>query len=182
MLDYNSNVQPRNFIGITLPEDLSSNIELVQRELLIPGQVMEPLVPHITLLPPQCLETLAPAYIRSQVESVAKSHLPLAIHLGKTALFDRRIIYISVDETGLQELHGALISLLPDKTRAAYIVGREFIPHITIAQAKPKQELADDLIYTYRERIDSLLPQDFTVRHLTHFTRVAPRRYKLEQI
>ncbi len=175
-------MQPRYFVGVTLPAELSREIEAVQQDLFVPGNVMEPLVPHITLLSPNHLESLAPSYIIPIVEKVARARLPVVVNLGKTALFDQRVLYISASSPELVELQSELVKLLPDRVRAMYEVGRRFVPHVTLAQAKPKKKLAPELIDQYRALIDSLMPRDFTANHLTQFTRTHPRIYRLKQL
>jgi 2'-5' RNA ligase len=169
----------RYFIGITLPDNLTDVLAKIQGELRdVPG-LMEPLVPHITLLHPNILMTLSPLYFVPKVKIIASKTLPIKIDLTKTALFDKRVLHIVVKSPELIRLQSELVELLPDDIRARYQVGREFTPHVTIAQAKPLQELPETLIDNLRMKVDPLLPEKFEAVSLSQFTWLKPRTYKV---
>lgn len=172
----------RYFIGITLPEDLSRQISAVQHDLFIPGKVREPLTPHITLLQPDLLESSPPSYLVPKVERATDAKLPIIVSLGKAALFDQRVLYVAVHSPELYELHEELVKLLPDRVRAMYDISREFVPHVTLAQAKPKQELPPELVNNFKARVDPLLPYSFAAPNLSQFTRIRPRVYEVRKI
>lgn len=170
-------MNPRYFIGIALPNDLSHQIETIQKEILKDQAVMQPLVPHITLLHPNILMSLSPMYFVPQVKTLADKKLPISVELTKTGKFDERVLYITVKSHDLMDLHQEMISLLPPDIRARYQVGRSFIPHITIAQAKPLQALGTDLVEQLQQRLIPLLPCSFETTHLTQFNSTGPRTY-----
>lgn len=175
-------MHPRYFIGITIPEDLSSKIEKVQQNLLPGHKVMAPLLPHITLLHPNILMTVSPLYLVPKLNEITADYLPLDIELIKTALFDKRVLHIAVKSPELIKLQSALVQLLPDDIRARYQIGRAFTPHVTLAQAKPLQQLSDELIDGFEHALDPLLPKKFKAEKLSQFTWVKPREYKIETI
>ena len=175
-------MQPRYFIGIVLPTELSTKISRLQHDLLMPGKVMPPLVPHITLLDPNSLMTLAPSYFTPKVTALAAKILPIEVNLKRVEMFDRRVLYIAAEGSDLIELQKELVGLLPDKVKAQYIIGREFSPHVTLVQAKPKQNLSEELIKSFKNKLEPLLPYRFTVNHLAQFTWQSPRNYKVEAI
>lgn len=171
-------MNPRYFIGITLPDELTSKIETIQIELLTSQDVMKPLVPHITLLHPNILMTLAPMYFVPIVKEAAKEFLPLSIELTEIALFDTRVLYIAIKSPELVRLQEKLVGLLPEDIRAGHQIGREYKPHITIAQAKPLQSLSDELIARLEQELTPLLPLKLEITFLSYFTSSGPRIYK----
>lgn len=175
-------MNPRYFIGITLPDDLSRKIASIQLELLTSRFVMEPLVPHITLLDPNTLLELSPMYFVPKVRQAAKDFLPLDIELADLDSFDRRALFISVKSQKIRSLREELVSILPDHIRSKHTVSREFIPHVTLAQAKPNQKLEHTLIDVFRKQITPLLPREFAVSSLDQFQWIRPRTYKVKRI
>jgi 2'-5' RNA ligase len=175
-------MQPRYFIGITLPDSLSEKITLAQHELFSTHKVMEPLTPHITLLHPNILMTLSPLYFLPKVKEIADAELPIAIELSKTAIFDDRVLHIAVKSPGLLALQKKLVGLLPDDIRARYEVGRDYTPHVTLAQAKPLQGLDPLLVEQLQARVDSLLPKTFETANISKFTWIRPRKYKIQHV
>lgn len=179
---YNLYMQLRYFIGISLPPEFSHPIAQLQREFFIRGRVMEPLVPHITLLHPNILGTLAPSFFTPKVKQVADRVLPINIELKAANMFDQRVLHITVESSGLHNLQSSLSSLLPGKVRAQYDRERKFTPHITLLQAKPKQNLPPELIREIKNKIELFLPQNFMATRLTQFTWILPRTYKITNI
>jgi 2'-5' RNA ligase len=175
-------MQLRYFIGIALPPEFSHPIARLQRDFFISGRVMEPLVPHITLLHPNILRALAPSSFVPKVKQAAARILPISIELKSTNMFDKRVLYITAEGPGLHKLHSELSNLLPDKVRTQYERERRFVPHVTLMQTKPKQTLPTELINDFKKEIEPLLPQTFTVTSLSQFTRVRPRTYKIANI
>lgn len=172
-------MQPRYFIGLTLPDDLVQHIDSIRAGLL-PGQnTMEPLVPHITLLHPNILMTVPKQHLVPKIKELSNTYLPLKIELTQTGLFDRRVLHIAVSSPKLLALQKALVELLPENVRASYEIGRQFTPHVTIAQAKPMQKLSDTLIADLEAAINPLLPVTYTAESLHSFVWVRPRLYKV---
>lgn len=178
-MDYNRGMPKRYFIGIALPDDLTSSITHIQRDLFVPHKVMPPLVPHITLLDPNTLSTVGAAHFLPKVKAIAYASLPINISLTHTALFGRRVFHIAAESPKLLELQQQLVDLLPEDVRIKYQSGRPFRPHTTIVQAKPSQNLSPKLIESFKKQIDPLLPRDFTAEALTHFQWIHPRTYAL---
>lgn len=175
-------MQPRYFIGIALPEALAADIAETQQRLLSGQDVMEPLAPHITLLHPNILMTLAPLYFIPQVRQVADDLLPITIELTKTAMFDDRVLHITVKSPELLKLQKKLVELLPDDVRARYEVGRTYTPHVTLAQAKPLKRLDPVLTEAIKKQVDPLVPEIFQADQLTQFTWIRPRKYKIQAV
>lgn len=170
-------MEQRYFVGITLPKDLSQIISDIQKELLVPHKILTPLVPHITLLEPNLLETMPPDALMPQIKRVAEGVLPIQITLTRTACFDKRVLYIEAQNGELSELRNQLIGLLPEPPAR-----RQFQPHVTVAQAKHNQTLTEASIESYRERIEPLLPASFTASQLSYFEWIHPRTYALYDI
>lgn len=175
-------MQPRYFIGITLPDALSRQIAAIQKDLIKDTPVMQPLVPHITLLHPNILMTLSPLYLLPLVSKAAAGLLPISIELTGTAMFDRRVLYAAVKSPALPKLQKKLVELLPDDVRARYMVGREFTPHVTLLQAKPLQSLDPQLMADFKARMEPMLPVSFDVTALTSFVQQRARSYRVETI
>ncbi len=175
-------MNPRYLIGISLPDELSHAIEKIQEDILDGENVMQPLVPHITLMHPSLLATLSPLYFLPQAKNVAQDSLPITIKLLKTAMFDRRVLYIAVMSDDLSKLQKNLIELLPSDVKSRYEVGRHFLPHITVAQAMPMQSLSEDLVTRLNAKLSNLLPATFAVHNLTKFDSSGPRIYKPKSI
>jgi 2'-5' RNA ligase len=172
----------RYFIGITLPEDLIENIARIQRNLFVAHKVMPPLVPHITLLDPNTLNSVDAVQFLPKVKDITHAYLPVDISLTQTALFGRRVFHIAIESPELLELQQQLVDLLPEAVRIKYQSGRPFRPHATIVQAKPSQNLSPRLIECFKQQVDPLLPRNFTAESLTQFQWLRPRTYKLNLI
>src|SRR5690606_37134575 len=114
--------------------------------------------------------TLSPVYLVPKIKIITDAELPIEIELSKTGMFDDRVLHIAVHSPSLMKLRHTLVDLLPDDIRARYEIGRDFSPHVTSAQAKPRQRLDATLLEQLRQSIDSLLPIKFEVRHLQQFT------------
>lgn len=175
-------MHPRYFIGIALPDDISSTITAVQKKLAGQYDVMEPVVPHITLLHPNILMTLSPLYFIPLAKKAADAALPINLELTKIAMFDSRVLHIAVKGAALHHLHDELIELLPHDVRARYEIGRKFTPHVTLAQSKPLQTLDSQLITDVSTQMKPLLPQTFEVRHLSQYKSQRARTYTVQQI
>lgn len=170
-------MEQRYFIGITLPKDLGQVISAIQKELLMPQKILTPLVPHITLLEPHLLEKMPPDDFTMQVKSVADSILPLQVTLTRTECFNKYMLYIDVAQDKLSHLHQTLRGLLPGAP-----ADQPFHAHVTLAQAKRNEILPNRLIEAFRDKIDPLLPQTFTVSNLVYFEWIHPRTYALYEI
>ncbi|MBW3568818.1 2'-5' RNA ligase family protein [Candidatus Parcubacteria bacterium] len=175
-------MQPRYFIGIALPDELSSRISKIQNDLFQPGKVMQPLVPHITLLNPNMLEKLPPKDFIPQVRKVTNNILPVEIRLSEISMFKKRVIYIKAEGKAAVYLYDELVKLLPDSVRTKFTPNRKFEPHITLAQAKPKQNLDPKLTEQIKTRLSPLLPVHFEAQNLSRFIWQGPRIYQVTEV
>lgn len=141
---------------------------------------MDPLVPHITLLDPNALLELSPIYFLPKAKSAATNFLPLQVKLTDLGFFDKRALYITVDSPDLIDLQAKLVEILPGHIRAKHMVNRKFVPHVTIAQAKPNQKLEDRLIKNFNSKMMPFLPVEFSVKNLESFKWVRPRTYEVK--
>lgn len=172
-------MQPRYFIGLTLPDGLTRQIDEIRSRLLAGHKIMEPLVPHITLLHPNVLMSVPRQHVIPRMQQLASEHLPFKVELTHTGLFDQRVLYIAVSCPELTALRKALIGLLPENVQASYEIGRQFTPHVTIAQAKPMQKLPETLIEDLAAALNPLLPVVYKAEKLYSFVWVRPRLYKV---
>lgn len=172
----------RYFIGLTLPEHLSEKIRSAQNELFAGHKLMAPLTPHITLLHPNILMTLSPMYLLPKIKEVSQKSLPIEVNLKEVGRFDDRVLHISVNSPALLILQKQLVELLPEDIRARYEIGRDYTPHVTLAQAKPMQKLDPELISHFSATIKPLLPLKFEVNSLSKFTWIKPREYRVESV
>lgn len=172
----------RYFIGITLPGNLSREIEQLQRDLFQPRKVMHPLKPHITLLHPDLLQTLPPDYFVQKIKEIADHSLPFEVKLTGINMFDKRVLYIGVSFENLMDFQEKLVNLLPEDIKARYLTSRPYKPHVTIVQSKPKQNLPQKLIGNFQNKVEPMLPAKFPVTHLAQFTWIRPRTYKIKKI
>lgn len=175
-------MQPRYFIAIELPEAFSQQLSERQKLLNLSSQILEPLAPHITLLHPSILETLAPSHFVPKIKHVTDQFLPFEVRLVQTAMFDHHVLHIAVDSPELLAMRERLLAVLPDKVRAEYLIGRRFTPHVTLLQAKPGQKLDEALIGRAKSVFAPMLPFSFTAAHVTKFTWERPRSYRLETV
>jgi 2'-5' RNA ligase len=175
-------MNPRYFIGITLPDELSAAISKAQKKFFIPGKIMEPLVPHLTLLDPNLLMELSPIYFLPKVKKAAEATLPFEATLTDFGMFDDRVLFISAESPELINLRKDLVELIPEKIRAQYTVHREYVPHVTLAQTKPNQILTDQQVTNIKNKVQPLLPQKMMVKNLDQFQWIRPRTYEVKVI
>jgi 2'-5' RNA ligase len=175
-------MQQRYFIGITLPDELSSTINKIQHDLFQPGKTMQPLVPHITLLHPNMLESLTPKKLIPNVKLAADEMLPISIRLSEINMFDKRVIYIAVQCSKIIDLYEKLFKQLPAGVREKYQNDRKFNPHVTLTQSKPRQNLDSVLVQRFNKQVSPLLPQTFQAKNLSKFIWQSPRTYKIIRI
>jgi 2'-5' RNA ligase len=174
---------PRYFIGITPPKDVARVISSVQYSLYDEKLLLKPLVPHITIIHPNALERISPLWLLPKLKSVQAAIMPTSIKLGSISVFHTSNLHIKVESTSLNELYEQCLNLLPKDVIATHFVGkRKFDPHITLAQAKPKQELSPKYIELYRQQLKPIIGTQFTVNNLTKFEHSAPRHYQIKHI
>jgi 2'-5' RNA ligase len=166
------------YIGISLPPELSTCLSGIQQALFDPSVAIPPLEPHITLLPPPAVQTIAPDILAARVREAAQPFLPLAITLTDVVTFDRHAVVLSVVSPQIRELQRILATLVPANTDEK----RPFHPHITLSQAIRGKKLPSELIDAYRHELSASLPLAATVDHLTLFRWLRPRVYAAEVV
>lgn len=166
----------RYFIAVSLPEDIGRIITDAQKELLGGYMVMQPFQPHITLVPPNVLDKIPPESVMPSLKTAADKFLPMRIELSGFGMFEKRVLYIHATGTKLAALQIALLQVLPYEALARS--NRDFKPHITLAQAKPNQELSDKLIESLEARIAPALPLNFETKNISKFKWLKPRTYE----
>lgn len=169
------------FIGIALPEALDKQIaDLKWRLYDKDGQMLKPLLPHVTLLHPPSLTGIMPSELIPRVREVAERYLPLTIELTKVDFFGQSVCFVDAESLKLRSLQAQLVQLLPPEARQLHYK-RPYRPHVTVAQKyEPKQLDVDRL----RRIVESelTLPIRFTVDSVTCFRRILPRQYRPESI
>ncbi len=175
-------MQPRYFIGISLPEDITGRIQDIQTSLYEEETMLEPLVPHITLVHPNALQTLAPMYFIPKAKDAATPLLPIEITLTDIQVFHNSVAHISVSSEGLNKLHSSLLALLPKSVIAQYYTDRNYKPHVTLLQAKQRQKITPALLANLNDRLQSLLPINFTVTQISCYKWISSREYKIEKL
>ena len=176
-------VQKRWFIGVTLPDELSDAISSVQHQLRRnDNTLLEPLVPHITLLHPNPLMELSPLYFAPIAKQATDTLLPCDITLTAASTFRSDVLYISVESPQLDQIYNALVEALPHAVQSAYFVGKEFVPHITIAQAKSGHTLRENAFQIAEQQLRGLLPTTFITNELTRFESNASRSYSAKKL
>lgn len=171
----------RYFIAVSLPSSISKVIEDAQKKFLGAHLVMKPFQPHITLLPPNVLDRLPPESIVPQIKETANKYLPIDIRLTKTEVFENRVLYIEAESPKLVELQKELMGLIPEQYKNNKVI-RHFQPHVTLVQAKPKQDLDSQLVNNLDEAIAPVLPYNFTAQKISKFKWLRPRTYQDTEI
>jgi 2'-5' RNA ligase len=171
------------YIGLQLPPHVREGIAKLQKELFDPIESIEPLEPHITLLPPPAVETIPPADLCMHAKAAAQHTWPLQISLDEVITFQEHAVALRAD--GGDEIHALqqrLVELLPFETEVQYFPNPHFTPHVTLVQAIRGKTLPSRLIQEYGERLAAELPINFTVDHLTLFEWTGPRQYNAKKI
>jgi 2'-5' RNA ligase len=170
------------YIGFRLPSRLSDQIVAIQKRLRDPIETREPLEPHITLLPPPAVTTIAPNELVPQVKAATKHTLPLTITLTSITTLGGHAVALQVESDEIYELQRELVALLPFAAGLTYYPDPTFLPHVSIVQAVRGKKLPSKLIGQYREELEPLIPATFTARHITIFHHRGPRKYEAEKI
>lgn len=169
-------MQYQYFIGVMLPAQLSNKINAIQNSVYSKDIMLKPLVPHITLLHPQPLANISPMILIPKIREITKN-LNIQIKLEQFDNFNNSVFYINVKSPELLDLQLQLVELLPDQIKAKYFVGRKFVPHITIVQARPKLKLPSIITNRYKQKLSSELPYCFNINSLYKFNRQYSRNY-----
>ncbi|HET6622325.1 MAG TPA: hypothetical protein VFG56_00120, partial [Candidatus Saccharimonadales bacterium] len=71
------------FIGITLPTDLDRQVAKLKNRLYqADTELLQPVLPHVTLLHPPSLSGILPSELIPKVRQVAERYLPLTVALN----------------------------------------------------------------------------------------------------
>jgi 2'-5' RNA ligase len=172
------------YIGIQLPEPLRQQVIDIQSRLFEPIDSIDPLEPHITLLPPPILGDIDPENLTLHVKAAAMANLPFEVALTDVISFNGRAVAFKAESQTLYELQQQLVALLPFEHRqdVEYYPEPKFTPHITIVQAIRGHTLPSKLIDTYTAAAKEILPATFKVEHLTLFEWEKPRKYVAKPI
>lgn len=177
-MDYNRYmVQKRWFIGVLLPAELSATITELQRNLVDEQTMLKPLIPHITLIHPNPLIELSPLYFAPIAKLAAQHLLPCKVNLQRVSIFNKNVLHIAVESPELEKIHNKIVSVLPHHIKAQYFVGREFKPHVTLAQARGRNELTKEFVKDFTEKINPILPARFMAEKLTRYEWQGTRTY-----
>jgi 2'-5' RNA ligase len=169
------------FIGISLPSDLDRSItELKSRLYGEQPHMLQPVLPHVTLLHPPSLQGILPSQLIPRIHKIAERYLPMTITLSRIGFFGSRVCYLEAESFSLYSLQASLMRLLPPEAQANHYK-HDFLPHVTLAQTYDPATLNRTAII--KEINNSLdMPITFTVDSVTHFTRIKPRVYTPEVI
>lgn len=171
------------YIGIQLTPELRKTVTDIQTKLFDPIDSIEPLEPHITLLPPPSVGDVNPEHLCLHVKTAATACLPFEVSLTDVLTFDGRAVALKAESSTLYELQQQLVALLPFEHRdVEYYPEPKFTPHITIVQAIRGHTLPDKLIEEYKAAVREILPATLQVDHLTLFEWEKPRKYAAKPI
>jgi 2'-5' RNA ligase len=171
------------YIGIQLTPDLRKAVTDIQTRLFDPIDSIEPLEPHITLLPPPSVIDIDPKNLSLHVKTAATACLPFEIDLTDVLTFGGRAVALKAESKTLYELQQQLVALLPFEHREVeYYPEPKFTPHITIVQAIRGHTLPEKLIEEYKAAAQEILPAKLHVDHLTLFEWQKPRKYVAKPI
>lgn len=170
------------YIGLQVPSPVRTRITAIQHELFDPIESIEPLEPHITLLPPPAVERIKPEDLTMHCKAAAKDVWPLKLTLVELITFAGHGVAIRAEGEAIHDLQRRLVALLPFASEVTYYPHPHFLPHVTLAQAIRGKTMPAKLIEQYRRELEALLPVSFSVDHLTLFEWTGPRKYAAKRI
>lgn len=157
----------RYFIAIEPPPDQRARVADVMSRLGDPWPV-----PHITLKSPHGLTPdigWLPA-VREVAAHSPRQH----VRIGPPGTFDHRVLYLSVEGSGLASLHADLVEAVRDSAPAGpALLERPFVAHLTLMVARPDEALPD---YAHLSATLAGL-DDFEASELTVFQRDEPHTH-----
>jgi len=172
----------RYYIGLSLPRGISQQITAIQQELFDGRFVIEPLEPHITLLPPPAVETINPDKLATLARDAAAPFWPLQLTCSHIEHFGAKAVAVGVTSPAIHQLQEVLSRLLPPDAQPAYFPNPQFTPHITLAQSVRGHTLPAELVSAYKQAVTPLLSTTVTAHHLTLYRWLRPRTYHAEQL
>ena len=167
------------FLGIAPPLELSNKIGEIQKRLHKENEtLLQPLIPHITLLHPGCAMLIGKQKLLAHAQSIVSTMKPIIIRLDTIDMFGSRVLHIAAASNDLKPLH-TLCAPLPTKQYDSYYnsaIG-QFRPHITIAQTASGETPPDSFTRKVTVRVQVILPAHFVADHPTLFVRHGYRNY-----
>ncbi|MCE7936936.1 2'-5' RNA ligase family protein [Candidatus Saccharibacteria bacterium CPR2] len=173
----------RYFIGLSIPEPISSLISRYQTQFIDKDIYMRPIIPHITLVPPNVLNELSLSESLQRLKDINSKLKSFSATLNTINHFNNRVLHIALsDKVGvLRTTHESLIDNLDIQSTVDGHIKQEFTPHITLIQTKPYKQFADQslkrLIRNTQNYFDLPLKVNFQQIHM--FLNKAPRTYEI---
>lgn len=116
------------FVGIVPPLNIYEHLQKIQTKF---GD--NRLEPHITVRPPVSLHSIE-QWVQT-VKNICETIKPFDIQLPGTGFFGDRVLFVSVQSPGLNELHNQLIPALKLFEREEINKGNgDFYPHLTLGR------------------------------------------------
>lgn len=116
------------FLGITLPDDFTKEVEIIRRRFAAPRTA-----PHITLIPPFRWTSSEGDLERILMDSI-RGCLPFTVTTKGLGRFGRSVIFIDVAlSSELRKLYKRLKESLEQEGIDDLAKGRPYHPHITLA-------------------------------------------------
>lgn len=141
------------FVGIPIPKQYKRKIEMLRAEFKFFTTE-----PHITLVPPPVLED-NDMFI-SDLIKICKKTDNIKIILNSVNQFGNRVLYVSVESSGLIAFHNKIYEALDIKEEKTYI------PHLTVVKKRPRRPIDILRIRSIAEK--ELLPApSFTIKAIT---------------
>jgi 2'-5' RNA ligase len=175
---YTTTMKYRYYIGFQLPQQLSDTIAGIQHALHDPIESIEPLEPHITLLPPPAVEDVEPSSLAAKIKAGTHDLLPMELALTEVITFKGHAVALKVEGNAIFELQKRMEALLPAGINLKYFPHPQFVPHVTLVQAIRGRTLPAQLIQEYKQECEGMLPTKFVASGLTLFEWLSPRNYK----
>ena len=143
------------FVGITLPEDFTQEVEIWRRRFFAPKTA-----PHITLIPPFDWPASHDDLARSIGDSL-KGLTPFPVTIKGLGRFGSAVIFINVAPSpGILRLHEKIQTGLAGAGIENRAKGRAYHPHITLAT-----RLSVGQFNQYMEELVDYLPESEFICH-----------------
>ncbi len=122
------------FIGVPIPKFYKTKIEMLRAEFKFFTTE-----PHITLIPPPSLPD-DDSFVKTVIE-ICKNTESFDVKLEELGQFGSRVLYVSVNSTGLISLHDKIYESLNLQKEK-----RAFTPHLTVVKQRPGRQVDIELI------------------------------------
>lgn len=152
----------KQFIGLELPVPMVRAIGAFQKEIA-DETTKNPIIPHITIIPPDALTGLADQRIDRALIDVAARTKPMKLRFAGFGTFDDRVAFLRVVSNGLLNFQQQLIKQLMIPVEAT-----EYRPHITIVQSTNNEPLSFEKLqkarhWAFRFDHDHLIMHEVTI-------------------